>query len=176
MMCPCGSKQPFENCCAPYLAGSKLPPTAEALMRSRYVAFSKGNIDYLSTTLAPESRGGFESASVKQWAEAAQFKGLKILATQMGGQADSKGTVEFMATYTQAGETWDHHEVSKFRKDGDGRWFFVEGDSHRHRAGEDHHHQHHQKTVVRDGPKIGRNDPCPCGSGKKFKKCCGGLA
>lgn len=28
--------------------------------------------------------------------------------------------------------------------------------------------------VVRDGPKIGRNDPCPCGSGKKFKKCCGG--
>lgn len=28
-------------------------------------------------------------------------------------------------------------------------------------------------TLVRDGPKIGRNDPCPCGSGKKFKKCCG---
>jgi uncharacterized protein len=27
--------------------------------------------------------------------------------------------------------------------------------------------------VVRGGPKIGRNDPCPCGSGKKFKKCCG---
>jgi hypothetical protein len=28
------------------------------------------------------------------------------------------------------------------------------------------------QTVVRQGPKIGRNDPCPCGSGKKFKKCC----
>ncbi len=27
--------------------------------------------------------------------------------------------------------------------------------------------------IVRDGPKVGRNDPCPCGSGKKFKKCCG---
>ena len=27
--------------------------------------------------------------------------------------------------------------------------------------------------VVRDAPKVGRNDPCPCGSGKKFKKCCG---
>ena len=27
-------------------------------------------------------------------------------------------------------------------------------------------------TVVRTGPKVGRNDPCPCGSGKKFKKCC----
>jgi preprotein translocase subunit SecA len=30
-----------------------------------------------------------------------------------------------------------------------------------------------QKTVVRDGPKIGRNDPCYCGSGKKYKKCHG---
>jgi len=30
------------------------------------------------------------------------------------------------------------------------------------------------EPVVRSGPKIGRNDPCPCGSGKKFKKCCGG--
>jgi uncharacterized protein YchJ len=28
------------------------------------------------------------------------------------------------------------------------------------------------ETVVRVGPKIGRNDPCPCGSGKKYKKCC----
>jgi len=27
--------------------------------------------------------------------------------------------------------------------------------------------------VRRDEPKVGRNDPCPCGSGKKFKKCCG---
>ncbi len=27
-------------------------------------------------------------------------------------------------------------------------------------------------TVIRDEPKVGRNDPCPCGSGKKFKKCC----
>jgi len=29
------------------------------------------------------------------------------------------------------------------------------------------------RTVVRDAPKVGRNDPCPCGSGKKYKKCCG---
>ena len=28
-------------------------------------------------------------------------------------------------------------------------------------------------TIVHEGPKIGRNDPCPCGSGKKYKKCCG---
>ena len=29
------------------------------------------------------------------------------------------------------------------------------------------------KPVVNDGPKVGRNDPCPCGSGKKYKQCCG---
>ncbi|MGE0628861.1 MAG: SEC-C metal-binding domain-containing protein [Hyphomicrobiaceae bacterium] len=55
----------------------------------------------------------------------------------------------------------------------------------------DHHHDHHDhhghvhgphcnhghdfapvRQVVRGGPKIGRNDPCPCGSGRKYKKCC----
>jgi uncharacterized protein len=37
----------------------------------------------------------------------------------------------------------------------------------------DFHAQKEAVTIVRDGPKIGRNDQCPCGSGKKFKKCCG---
>ncbi len=35
-----------------------------------------------------------------------------------------------------------------------------------------HHHFAPVRQVMRDGPKIGRNDPCPCGSGKKYKKCC----
>ena len=30
-----------------------------------------------------------------------------------------------------------------------------------------------RKPIKRDQPKVGRNDPCPCGSGKKYKKCCG---
>ena len=30
-----------------------------------------------------------------------------------------------------------------------------------------------QETVRRETPKVGRNDPCPCGSGKKYKHCCG---
>jgi len=33
--------------------------------------------------------------------------------------------------------------------------------------------QKRSQTVRHEGPKIGRNDPCPCGSGKKYKKCCG---
>ncbi|MFW5426476.1 MAG: SEC-C metal-binding domain-containing protein, partial [Methylophagaceae bacterium] len=34
----------------------------------------------------------------------------------------------------------------------------------------------HQKPVTRDGKKVGRNDPCPCGSGKKFKQCHGAIS
>jgi uncharacterized protein YecA (UPF0149 family) len=42
-------------------------------------------------------------------------------------------------------------------------------------CGHDHHHHHHHGSVVtyqRAAPKVGRNDACPCGSGKKYKKCC----
>jgi uncharacterized protein YchJ len=39
--------------------------------------------------------------------------------------------------------------------------------------GHNHGHQHALKPIMREMPKIGRNDPCSCGSQKKFKKCCG---
>ncbi len=46
------------------------------------------------------------------------------------------------------------------------------GHDHHHYHGHGHHHGAPGVTIVRDGPKIGRNDPCLCGSGKKYKKCC----
>ena len=46
---------------------------------------------------------------------------------------------------------------------------------HVHGPGCNHNHNHHEtlKPITRAAPKVGRNDPCPCGSQKKFKKCCG---
>ena len=42
------------------------------------------------------------------------------------------------------------------------------------RTGKNAHHVHErQEPIVHKAPKVGRNDPCFCGSGKKFKKCCG---
>lgn len=174
MKCPCGSKEEFANCCEPFLQGKSLPETAEKLMRSRYAAFTKADVEYLRKTLAPESRTDFDAKATEKWAKDAKWKALKIISTEKGGADDKKGVVEFMATYELDGEALDHHEVSKFRKTENGQWLFVDGDSHTHKEGEDHHH-HHQKpqTVVREEPKIGRNDPCTCGSGKKYKKCCG---
>nr|WP_316226808.1 SEC-C metal-binding domain-containing protein [Bradyrhizobium sp. SZCCHNS3052] len=42
MQCPCGSGLPYDRCCGPYLDGDDQPPTAEALMRSRYTAYTRG--------------------------------------------------------------------------------------------------------------------------------------
>lgn len=174
MKCPCGSKEDFAQCCEPFLKGTALPETAEKLMRSRYTAFTQVDVPYLKKTLAPESSDDFDPKSTKKWAEGAKWKGLKILSTEKGMASDKKGTVEFMATFEQDGETVDHHEVAQFKKDSHGQWLFVDGESHTHKAGEDHHHHHPKvQTVQREEPKVGRNDPCPCGSGKKYKKCCG---
>lgn len=46
-------------------------------------------------------------------------------------------------------------------------------DHHDHESCGHGHHHHPLQPIVRKEPKIGRNDPCICGSGKKYKKCCG---
>jgi SEC-C motif-containing protein len=174
MSCPCGSKKTFEACCAPFLNGEQKPETAEALMRSRYTAYTRADIGYLKRTLAKESQRDFDEKSTKQWAAQSEWLGLKVLSTQKGSAEDKTGVVEFVATFKQNGETVEHHEVSKFKKNSEGEWRFVDGDSHVHKEGDGHHHHHHAtEPIVRESPKIGRNDPCPCGSGKKYKKCHG---
>lgn len=174
MKCPCGTGKEYSICCEPFIKGDALPETAEALMRSRYSAYTQNEIAYIEQTLAPESRSDFDRKSTESWAKDSTWKGLQVISTKKGGVEDKKGTVEFTATYVQDGEEIEHHEVSEFRKNDKGQWLFVEGDSHTHRGGHGHHHHHHTpQTVVREAPKVGRNDPCICGSEKKYKKCCG---
>lgn len=176
MTCPCGLENTYENCCGPFLAGTALPDTAEKLMRSRYTAYTRADIEYIKKTMVPEARKDFDVVETKQWAEGSTWKGLKIVDTQEGGPEDKKGLVEFTATYEKDGQGIDHHEVSQFRKTKEGQWLFVDGEAHTHKEGEGHQDHPKAGTVVRDRPKIGRNDPCHCGSGKKFKKCCEGVA
>ena len=77
-----------------------------------------------------------------------------------GGEADEQGVVEFVVTYKEKGVVRRYHERGRFQKE-QGRWYFVEGEMVT------------PKTEVHTAPKVGRNEPCPCGSGKKYKKCCG---
>ncbi|MDE2491833.1 MAG: YchJ family protein [Elusimicrobia bacterium] len=158
--CPCGSGKPFASCCEPYLSGKAAAPTAEALMRARYTSYATGRVDFIEETHAPESRADFDRQASEKWAKGSQWKGLQILAIKDGGEADREGIVSFVARFAQGGRDYEHREIASFRKE-DGRWLFVDGKSPK------------PDTFVKSGPELGRNDPCSCGSGKKFKKCHG---
>ena len=159
MPCDCGDPRPFEKCCGPYLTGAALPPTAEALMRSRYTAYARGEVDYIFATQAPEGRATLDRAQTEAWSKQSTWRGLEIVRTERGGPDDRDGVVEFVAHFDLRGEHVDHHELATFRRDD--RWYFVDGKE--------------PKLVPfqRRERKVGPNEPCPCGSGKKFKKCCG---
>jgi SEC-C motif-containing protein len=158
--CYCGSGQEFDACCGPILTGTEPAATAEALMRARYSAFVTKQAEFLHESLHPEYRNDHDVAATRRWAERSQWLGLKILDVKAGRPEDDEGTVEFIATYKDHDLVKPHHEISSFRKL-DGNWYFVDGELVP------------PVTEVRSQPKVGRNDPCPCGSGKKYKKCCG---
>lgn len=158
--CPCGSGNSYSDCCAPYLSGAATPPTAESLMRSRYTAHAKVDVPYLLRTLHPKTRSNFPPDSVQSFAENSDWQRLEILRTEKGGPEDTTGVVEFKAYFRDKKGPHIHHEVSDFEKI-NGTWFFKTGNYPK------------AQTILRTGKKIGRNDPCTCGSGKKYKKCCG---
>lgn len=159
-LCPCGSSQAYSDCCEPLIQGREPAKTAEALMRSRYTAFVKTEIDYIHNTIDPAKQKDFNRAETAAWSKDSEWQGLEILKTCDGGMEDEAGTVEFMARFLEKGNPVEHHEIAEFKKI-DGTWFFMDGYAPK------------PATFVRQEPKIGRNDPCPCGSGKKYKKCCG---
>lgn len=158
--CPCGSDKEYADCCEPVLSGAEPATTAEALMRARYSAYIKGAIAFLGESLHAGSRQDWDEAATRKWAEQSQWLGLEVKSTEQGLEEDEEGMVEFIATYSEDGVVRQHHERSLFRKE-NGRWYYVDGQLPA------------PETVKRGTPKVGRNDPCPCGSGKKFKKCCG---
>ena len=151
--CPCGSNLKYAECCGPLISGTKVATTAEALMRSRYVAYVLKNKEYLLDTwhssTRPEDPDLFNDGIV--------WKGLEILRTSGGQAQDNEGTVEFRAKCRVKDEAAGLDEASEFVRE-DGRWFYVDGSS--------------IKPIRTKHTKIGRNAPCPCGSGKKYKNCC----
>ncbi len=157
--CPCCSGQPFADCCEPFLSGRAKPATAEALMRSRYSAYQSNRIDYLRDTTTGVARSEFDEPTTRNWAATTDWRGLEILRTVQGGPEDETGVVEFVACYASDGKTYHHHEIADFVRV-DGLWRFADGNVVS------------APTYRREEPKVGRNMPCPCGSGRKFKRCC----
>jgi SEC-C motif-containing protein len=158
--CPCGSDLEYENCCAPLIKGTHPAETAEQLMRSRYSAFAESEIEYLINTTHPDHKEGMDEKSIRKWSQNSTWHRLEIINTEKGGSDDNEGIVEFIAHYSEKNSRRKHHEIASFKKE-DGNWLYFDGETPQ------------IQQVVRSEPKTGRNDPCPCGSGKKFKKCCG---
>lgn len=158
--CPCNSGKTFGECCGPIIAGTAKADTAEALMRARYSSYVTGDVDFLRTSATKAVQAEFDEQASRAWSAAARWHGLEIIKTERGGAGDADGVVEFRALYTANGEFCNHHEVSQFVREA-GDWKFADGEL----VGE--------SPVVREEPKVGRNDPCPCGSGKKYKQCHG---
>lgn len=145
--CPCQSRMRYTDCCGQFIEEKISAPTAEKLMRSRYTAYTRGNGDYLLKTWHESTRPAtldLERHSQPEWL------GLKVCRTERGTADDATGTVEFIARYRADDKTEVIHEVSRFTKVAE-RWYYLDGELSR----------------------PSQNGPCPCDSGKKFKRCCG---
>jgi len=119
--CPCGSGRPLSECCGPYLAGTSLPPDAEALMRSRYSAYVLCDEAYLLATWHPDTRPA--SLGLDQEPHA-KWLGLSVKRHEDAG--DGRAMVEFVARYKIGGRAHRLHETSRFLLE-HGRWWYLDG-------------------------------------------------
>lgn len=170
LRCPCQSGKSYRDCCESYHLGA-IAPSPEALMRSRYSAYALNLLDYVhaswhadtrpTSLLEEQSSGQSVQQSVQQSPQQSvqqstqespqEWKGLQVFSS--GAEGDN-GAVHFCAVCRENGCWHALEERSRFVCEA-GRWYYLDGDTE-HRA-----------------LSPGRNDPCPCGSGRKAKKCCG---
>lgn len=156
--CPCGSGTAFDTCCEPIIKGTRQSETAEQLMRARYSAFVTGEMDFIVSSTHSRTRKEVDMNFIRDWSQNSTWNGLEIFETKE--LSENKASVSFEARYTQNDQEQHHREKSVFERE-DGEWKFVTGDELKN------------PTVRYETPKPGRNDPCSCGSGKKYKKCHG---
>lgn len=148
-LCPCGSAVEYSLCCHQYVSGEQVAPDPSHLMRSRYCAFVMKDADYLIKTWHPDCNAAAFHDEISAGFTSTEWLGLTVF-EQSGAESDELGYVSFVARFRENGKAGVILERSRFLKE-NGRWYYIDGTR----------------------PQIGRNDACPCGSGKKFKKCCG---
>jgi SEC-C motif-containing protein len=148
-ICPCGSGSLLDTCCGRFHKDHSAPD-ARHLMRSRYSAYVLGLVDYLVATTLPAQQAGLDREAMATWSAQSTWLGLDVESAEVLGGAPEHALVTFVARWHDAQGEHSHRERSSFVQHA-GRWYFID------------------PTV----PLVaGRNDPCPCQSGQKFKKCC----
>lgn len=148
-LCPCQSHLLYQDCCQPFHLNEKLPKNAEQLMRSRYSAYTLCNIDYIVQTTLPAQQPFLDRQAMQDWAEHTKWCGLTIHAHHPQ-ISKIHSLVDFSADFQTDDSIEHHHELSLFVRL-QNRWYFVDPNT----------------------PRPSAKQPCVCGSGKKFKHCCG---
>jgi len=148
-LCFCCSQLPFTECCEPILTDHSRALTPLALMRSRYTAYVLGRETHLLNSWAPDTRPeSLNLADSKtKWLE------LIIHSESIDPTDDNHGQVDFSARFMEHDQVCELREKSIFIRQA-GLWYYFGG----------------TPRITRN--KIGRNGLCPCGSGKKYKRCC----
>jgi SEC-C motif-containing protein len=153
--CPCGSGKLFEACCEPIHLGRKAPATAEELMRARFTAHVVHNFKFLHDTHRPTAGKPYVA---EEGEPAVTWTRLEVHQHEVMPDNPDKAYVDFSAYGTEDGVEKVLHEKGEFLRI-DGKWLY----NREARLG---------PAPYKAAPKVGRNDPCPCGSGKKYKQCC----
>jgi SEC-C motif-containing protein len=157
--CSCGSGLDFAACCEPIITGKRLADSAEQLMRARFTGHVANANEFLHYSYLPTSRQPFvpdSEVSPLAWTRL-------VIHSHEPEVKPNVSYVDFTAYYNEGEAQGALHEKSEFQRI-DGRWLFTRT----LRQG--------PAPIKSTTPKVGRNDPCPCGSGKKYKQCCLGKA
>lgn len=147
-ICPCGSQLPYSACCALIHADPAKAEHAEQLMRARYTAHVVANIDFILNTWHSSQRHLLDREQISQWSNSSEWLALNLEATDSDA---NYSYVTFTAAYRSQTRLHFHHEHSRFIYQ-QGRWWYLDGEA--------------------SELNPGRNETCPCGSGKKLKRCC----
>lgn len=148
-LCPCGSQMPYADCCQPYHMLLAYPPTAKALMQSRFSAFYFKNIAYIIATTVPAQQNLLDKSALQTWADGTNWTRLDVISHHKVGKCHAQ--VHFKAYFEGKQGQGVHDELSAFVQMDD-RWYFLD------------------PTVA---VSLTNKQPCLCGSGQKFKACCG---
>ena len=171
-ICPCqinpvsdaiGAPLLYQDCCQPYHDGllnkeadGIKAETAKRLMRTRYSAFVLVKPNYIVKTTIPAQQNLLDIKAIENWAKETDWAGLEIV-THTPKLGKRHAQVEFKAYFKTNENLQAHHELSAFVKvtdklNNDARWYFLD------------------PTVAMT---VSQKQPCICGSGEKFKRCCG---
>lgn len=171
-ICPCqinpvsdaiGAPLLYQDCCQPYHDGllnkeadGIKAETAKRLMRTRYSAFVLVKPNYIVKTTIPAQQNLLDIKAIENWAKETDWAGLEIV-THTPKLGKRHAQVEFKAYFKTNENLQAHHELSAFVKvidkaNNDARWYFLD------------------PTV---SMSVTQKQPCICGSGEKFKRCCG---